>query len=236
MNVFDAAILHWLNQFAHRSEVFDLTLGYVSGSEMMKGNLFMLMFWWLWFFPRESRARNREIIVSTMCAAFAAVVLGRALAFFLPFRLRPLFNPDLSFILPFGVDRSSVAFRTWSAFPSDHAMLFAAMSTGLYFISAPLGLAAFAYSLLVVGLPRVYLGLHHPTDVLAGALLGVAVAWAANSERPRAWLSSLSMRWHDQHEGSFYAAAYFGSRLVATMFNGPREFLLMLVKHLHGHP
>ena len=80
------------------------------------------------------------------------------------------------------------------------------------------------------------IGLHHPSDIVAGALLGAAVAWAANSQRPRVWLSRQSMRWHDRHEGSFYAAAYFGSSLVATMFNGPRELLVMLVKLWRGHP
>jgi undecaprenyl-diphosphatase len=215
--------------------LFDRAVVYVVNADALKGGFFMVIFWWLWFFPREDRERNREIIASTMAAACAAIFLGRALAIFLPFRLRPEFNPALRFTLPFGAVPAE-GFRPWSAFPSDHAMLFVTLSTGLYFISPGLGLAAYAYTFAVVAFPRLYLGFHHPTDILAGALLGLAAAAVANRSRLRGEISRLAKRWHDGHEGSFYAAAYVGSSLIATMFNGPREALLALVKLWRGHP
>src|SRR3569833_1129478 len=123
MNAFDSAVILWLNQFARRSELFDRTMVYVVNAQALKGGFIMVVFWWLWFFPRERRERIREIIAATMAAACAAIFIGRALASFLPFRLRPEFNPALGFRLPFG-SVPEESFRPWSAFPRDHALLF----------------------------------------------------------------------------------------------------------------
>lgn len=63
------------------------------------------------------------------------------------------------------------------SFPSSHAVNIAGAAT-IVALSFPgwtlpvLGLA------LLVGLSRVYLGLHYPSDVMAGYLLGAAIGWA----------------------------------------------------------
>jgi membrane-associated phospholipid phosphatase len=51
-----------------------------------------------------------------------------------------------------------------------------ALSTGFLFTSKHLGLLAMLYSFTVVSLPRVYLGYHYSTDIIAGALIGMLVA------------------------------------------------------------
>ena len=76
-----------------------------------------------------------------------------------------------------------------SSFPSGHTAAVCALYLGLVVLlnrGAHRSLARTALSVLLalvpiaVGLSRVYRGMHHPTDVFAGALLGVAclaVAW-----------------------------------------------------------
>ncbi len=96
----------------------------------------------------------------------------------------------LSFVLKSGFDRprpdlSPVARVFTSSFPSSHAMMSAVvfltigillsrLSTGrsldLFFMGAAIVLT------LAVGASRIYLGVHYPTDVLAGWCVGAA--WA----------------------------------------------------------
>lgn len=63
------------------------------------------------------------------------------------------------------------------SFPSSHAVNIAsaALIVGLSFPAWALPALVLA---LLVGLSRVYLGLHYPSDVLAGYLFGAALGWA----------------------------------------------------------
>jgi undecaprenyl-diphosphatase len=106
----------------------------------------------------------------------------------------------------------------WSAFPSDHAMLFSALATGLLLVSRRVGVAAHAYWLVVIGLPRVYLGLHYPTDIIAGSVLGALICWAVNVPRVRTLLMSLPLRWQRDHPAAFYVCFFFLCMQVAVMF------------------
>jgi len=60
-------------------------------------------------------------------------------------------------------------------FPSDHAVLFFALATGLFMAHRKLGIAAYAWVIVAICFPRLYLGIHWPTDVIAGAAVGVAL-------------------------------------------------------------
>ncbi|MEK8088596.1 phosphatase PAP2 family protein [Thermithiobacillus plumbiphilus] len=66
----------------------------------------------------------------------------------------------------------------WS-FPSGHAMnaFSAAVVVQMYFPA--LGLVIWPLAVLVA-ISRVALGLHYPTDVLAGAVLGALIAWSSS--------------------------------------------------------
>ena len=154
MNPFDDGILRFLNQFAHHSRVFDGLMSALARHAIFKGWVMVAVFWWVWFQPGDANRRNRKIVVVTLAGAVLAVVAGRLLADLLPFRMRPLNAPELGFVIPYGV--SGDPFRRWSAFPSDHAMVFFAMSTGLWYVSKALGAGLTLYVACIIALPRVY--------------------------------------------------------------------------------
>jgi uncharacterized membrane protein (DUF2068 family) len=56
--------------------------------------------------------------------------------------------------------------RTWSAFLSDHAVLAFALATGFWLVSRPTGIFACIHSALIICMPRMYYGLHHPSGLL----------------------------------------------------------------------
>jgi len=73
---------------------------------------------------------------------------------------------------------------TWSSFPSGHATFFFALSAVIYFYARKvyprqsrwIALWFFGGSLLI-GLGRIYSGIHYPADVLAGLILGSLTGW-----------------------------------------------------------
>ncbi|WP_143229926.1 phosphatase PAP2 family protein [Actinophytocola xanthii] len=69
---------------------------------------------------------------------------------------------------------SCPAVGDWS-FPSNHATVVGALAVGILWSTRRLGAAAVALALLAAA-SRVFVGAHYPHDVLAGLLLGAAVA------------------------------------------------------------
>lgn len=65
------------------------------------------------------------------------------------------------------------------SFPSGHAAFYFALSTGIYFYNKKLGVVSFAVSTLM-GLARIFVGVHWPADILAGGLVGIISAIGVN--------------------------------------------------------
>lgn len=99
-----------------------------------------------------------------ICAALApiAIVLNYGIKLLVK---RP--RPVLEGLPPLGGAPSSLSF------PSAHALSSFAVATAMYRVD-PATAGAFVIAFLI-SLCRPYLGMHYPSDVLAGAILGVAL-------------------------------------------------------------
>jgi undecaprenyl-diphosphatase len=222
-NALDTWVMSVAGSLTHRSEIFDLWIEGLKGNQLLKGGVVMAVFWWLWFGSEPKVKQAREVLLATLLGALAAAATARIAVILLPFRLRPLHDPDLHYQLPFGT--SPEALDGMSSFPSDHAAVFFGLAAGLLFLSRPIGIAMLGYVALFIALPRIYTGMHYPTDILAGAFIGVVFATLANRLWRESAMSALARRWVDEHPSSFYSAFFLLAFQVATLFDGARGVL-----------
>lgn len=134
--------------------------------------------WWLYglMIPAigaaaDLRRRPRAVPWSALLAGVAlpAASLGVQLLKALVARSRPpLVDPGVTALVPLPHDPS---------FPSGHAASAFAAAGAVALCHRRLRLPVFALAALVA-VSRVYLGVHYPLDVLAGAALGLTIAWA----------------------------------------------------------
>jgi undecaprenyl-diphosphatase len=230
---FDLSILHWLNAFVGRSTSFDGGIAFLADTDF-RGAAFVSVYWWLWFRKTDTATltRTREHLLRTLCAGVLAILAARVLALTLPFRVRPLFEPAIHFVVP---NLAPANFMDWSSFPSDHAVMFSALAVGLCFVSWRVGLLALLYTAVIICFPRIYLGLHYPTDIIAGLALGALIGYGMNLLPVCKCLTSRALRWESTSPGSFYCALFLVTFEFSTMFDSLRDAALRatrVVSHL----
>jgi undecaprenyl-diphosphatase len=163
----DWSILHALNNFLfHHDAVEDPLLFYINASEA----LFVATLAVIFLAATGTRhAPWRRAAVAAVLSAGLALAIGKVISELVD-RSRP-----------FVVDANGVhlfsAHSNDPGFPSDHATASFAIATAIFLRHRGWGIVALlAAAVLSVG--RVAIGVHYPTDVLAGAALGVAGALA----------------------------------------------------------
>ncbi|WP_174626559.1 phosphatase PAP2 family protein [Candidatus Methylobacter favarea] len=220
MTNFDLNIITYINKFSHNSWVFDKAVSFLSGCHLLKGGLFVTIIWWAWYKNDERQSHNREHLIATLLCFIFALLLGRILALTLPFRFRPLHEKNLVFSIPYGMEKTTL--EDWNSFPSDHAVLFFALSTGLLFLYRKIGAFTFAYTILFICLPRIYLGLHYPTDIIAGAVIGMTMASLGNIYLVRSKIVKLIKNWALSFPHLFYPLFFILSYQIVNMFEDIR--------------
>jgi undecaprenyl-diphosphatase len=217
MNWFDSSIIHFLNQFAQKSWFFDNFVSDIGNNDLLKGGAIATILWWAWFRESETKDKDREIIITAIFMSIVALFFCRGLTLFLPFRDRPMWNTALHFRIPFGAPINIL--QDWSSFPSDHAVLFFALATSIWLLSRKLGLVACCHALLVVCFPRIYTGVHYPSDIFAGALLGVGFGLLPLNNRIRSVISARPMSWFERSPATFYPSFFLVTFLLGTNFD-----------------
>ncbi len=229
LNAFDFAIESHLNQYINRWPRFDSLMLLLVNRNLLKGAPIVFLCWAAFFEKRGSPAESRAKLVATIPLAIAGVVAARVLAKILPFRERPFRTIALHFQTAHGM--STERLYSWSSFPSDHAVLFIALAVGVFFASRRLGLLALGYVVLFIMAPRVYLGWHWPTDVLMGAVLGIAFAAGANIPAYCNFVWRWTERAWRSYPGILAGAMFLLSYEITDLFDAPISILSMLFKH-----
>lgn len=228
----DEIVLGWLNQFAGRSWAVDSLVVALSTNGLLKGGVLCTMLWWVWSKQDQAQAGRRNQAVALLGSCVISMLAARALALAMPFRARPMHEAALHFVLPLGLKPTLL--ETWSSFPSDHAALFYALATGLFFISRPAGRFALVYTTIFIALPRAYLGLHYPTDLLAGAALGIGIAILGNLYVSNTAPVRRVACWATSCPGAFYPLFFLITFQIADMFNTSRALAGALLHAVLG--
>ncbi len=161
----DTSVLHALNGFLLRHDgVEDPIVAYVNAAELLFAGMLVAAFVLVGGHQRRDTRR-----------AAAAAGLSAGVALLVAHFLSTLVDRPR----PFAADPGSVHLFALHAadpgFPSDHATAAFAIAVALMLRQRAWGAAVLA-SATVLGVGRVAMGVHYPTDVLGGAALGALTA------------------------------------------------------------
>src|SRR4051794_6490309 len=155
----DYHVFHWANQLAARHDSFEDPLkAYVQASEVIFALGLVALF--------LVGPRLRRAAVSAGLSAGVALIVAHFLAAAID-RHRPFVDHPLA--------HNFLAHASDPGFPSDHATGAFAIAFALVLRDRVIGIVALVLA-LALSFGRVALGAHYPSDVLAGAVLGLMAA------------------------------------------------------------
>jgi undecaprenyl-diphosphatase len=117
--------------------------------------------------PNEKYFISRMVILALFSAGIARFVFAEAIRL-VWFRARPFVAENF---IPL-ISQSP----TEASFPSGHATFYFALATIVYFYNKKIG-AWFFVASFFIAISRVFVGVHWPLDILAGALIGILTGW-----------------------------------------------------------
>jgi undecaprenyl-diphosphatase len=179
----DLSVVKYLNKlFVHADGLEDPLVAYANASELLFLAALVLAF--LLVGGRRGIATRRAVVAAGLSAGLAlaaAQVIARVVD-----RPRPFVGHP-------GAVHLFASHAADPGFPSDHATAAFAIAVALLVRSRPWGAAALAAATLLA-VTRVAMGIHYPTDVLAGALVGTLAALLLHGPRVRALTDTLADR------------------------------------------
>lgn len=120
-------------------------------------------------------AKNLKKYWPMVIQAFSAAILSRFVLTniirWLWFRPRPFVQNHINLLFSYN--------QTEPSFPSGHAAFYFAIATVTYFYNRKAGILFFFASFLI-SISRVFSGIHWPSDILAGAVVGIFSGWLIN--------------------------------------------------------
>lgn len=120
----------------------------------------------LWFFGGQFERRTAVTVVASIL-----------LALFIGYVISLGFYRDRPFVA--GVVEALMYHSADASFPSDHATIFGAYFTTLYLLRYKMAAKIAFVLMLLVCWGRLFTGMHYPTDIIAGLIVGALSAFVA---------------------------------------------------------
>jgi len=114
------------------------------------------------FLLKNFKKNLKPLLKIILAALFSRFVVAELIRFFW-YRPRPFLITGTNLLITHSATAS---------FPSGHAVFFFTLATGVYFLNKKAGISFFIAGALI-GISRIFCGIHWPSDILAGALIGI---------------------------------------------------------------
>jgi membrane-associated phospholipid phosphatase len=234
IHTLDVSVYRILNGFAG-NWLADHLANFEEGNNLAKGGLFFGAYVYLWFRGGLTQEARRKAILAILIGTLLALVLCRTIADFTPFRVRPMYDPNLphrAYSIP-----THPNLVDWSSFPSDTAAYFFALAFGLAYLVRRHSALILLYTAGWICLPRLYLGEHYLSDVVVGAAIGVTIVVASLKS---GWLqqniAAPILRFMEAKPHVFYGAAFLVFFEMGVVFMDVRSAAQQLMQALRaGH-
>lgn len=166
----DTKLFYFFNDFAGRHRILDaLAVFFAEYLQYLAVAAFLLL---LCFSVYSWRKKIRVFLVASVSAAVARLGITEIIRFFYQ-RPRPFVTLQVHKLLSNGWFYND---KEWS-FPSGHSAFFFAMATVIYLYNKKWGVWFFVAAILI-NISRVVVGVHYPSDIFGGAIVGLLSGFA----------------------------------------------------------
>jgi undecaprenyl-diphosphatase len=160
----DLKIFFWLNNLAGHSRILDDL--FIACASSVLPYLLIIVLLLLVYFSRYSKKEKITILGMSFLSAFISYFGVAEIIRFFYHHPRPFITYSV---------HQLISESGWS-FPSGHATFFFALATAVYLYNKKWG-RGFFIAALIMTISRIIAGIHYPSDILGGMVIGMVVAY-----------------------------------------------------------